>query len=315
MEDMMPPRAVHVLMFMQASDERGIAADSIAQYVTGIRSMALELGYSADGLKDPRVQRMKRSLKKRDRKPKRRRLPITVAILRDVVLAARAVRSHEQVMLWGAMSLGIHGLFRAGEIVRGSGKKTTLTWSDCEISSNGAQIRVFLKTSKSDLRSRGVWVTIKATGSSVCPVSYMLMVSRYCAKSGVEREECPVFHHPDGKPWTYKELHAGIRGAVQALGFNSKEYGSHSLRIGGATTLALQGVQAHVIKSKGRWKSLAYQLYVRDNGEHEESVAKAFGRAATTDSSSPLDAFGGLSIKSATSMSGGSLEVLFKENS
>src|SRR6202165_2981387 len=43
---------------------------------------------------------------------------------------------------------------------------------------------------------------------------------------------------------------------------NAELYKGHSFRRGGATSLARVGVADSVIKTIGRWKSQAYQLYV-----------------------------------------------------
>ena len=43
----------------------------------------------------------------------------------------------------------------------------------------------------------------------------------------------------------------------------AEDYAGHSFRIGAAMTAAACGVPAEVIKTLGRWKSQAYQLYVR----------------------------------------------------
>jgi hypothetical protein len=65
-----------------------------------------------------------------------------------------------------------------------------------------------------------------------------------------------------------------MRNALKKIGMPPFEYGTHSLRIGAATTLAILGFPSHFIQVIGRWKSLSYQLYVR-LGERERKQALA----------------------------------------
>ena len=55
-----------------------------------------------------------------------------------------------------------------------------------------------------------------------------------------------------------------ISSALQQAGIDSKQYATHSFRIGAAATTAKEtGISDVHIKMLGRWKSNAYQLYVR----------------------------------------------------
>ena len=53
------------------------------------------------------------------------------------------------------------------------------------------------------------------------------------------------------------------------------QYALHSGRIGGATQLAPQGATNVQIQRAGRWKSLAFMVYVRAGGERAEFVSQA----------------------------------------
>ena len=67
----------------------------------------------------------------------------------------------------------------------------------------------------------------------------------------------------DGTPLTRKALTKALRDALIAARVPKAElYKGHSFRRGGATSLARVGVPDSVIKTIGRWKSQAYQLYV-----------------------------------------------------
>ena len=60
------------------------------------------------------------------------------------------------------------------------------------------------------------------------------------------------------------------------LGFDSTKYGLHSLRSGGATAAANEGVPDRLFKWHGRWKSeSAKDGYVKDSREALMSVTKS----------------------------------------
>ena len=54
-----------------------------------------------------------------------------------------------------------------------------------------------------------------------------------------------------------------IADGLPALGFDPALLGTHSLRIGGATRLAMLGISEAVIKQLGHWSAETWQLYVR----------------------------------------------------
>jgi hypothetical protein len=58
-------------------------------------------------------------------------------------------------------------------------------------------------------------------------------------------------------------LNQSLKKVASRLGLNVDKYSSHSLRIGGASVLAAAGVPDYVIMKMGRWKSLAFLMYIR----------------------------------------------------
>ena len=51
--------------------------------------------------------------------------------------------------------------------------------------------------------------------------------------------------------------------ALARSGIDDSKYSGHSFRIGAATTAASKGVENCIIKTLGRWTSLAYLEYVK----------------------------------------------------
>ena len=56
---------------------------------------------------------------------------------------------------------------------------------------------------------------------------------------------------------------AAHRSALSKAGVDPSKFCGHSFRIGAATTAAANGVEDAIIKTLGRWRSLAYLDYVK----------------------------------------------------
>ncbi len=76
-------------------------------------------------------------------------------------------------------------------------------------------------------------------------------------------EPGPLFIFEDGSPLSRPRFVTVVRQALAAAGVDPKPYSGHSFRIGAATTAAKKGVEDSTIKMLGRWKSSAYQLYIK----------------------------------------------------
>ena len=90
------------------------------------------------------------------------------------------------------------------------------------------------------------------------------------------------------------------------LGFPAALFGTHSLRIGGATQMALSGYSAAQIQAAGRWSSDCYLVYIRLGDAFFRSLASAL--SASADSS--LSPFGPLSAVQAAGASFDNLPAL-----
>ena len=73
----------------------------------------------------------------------------------------------------------------------------------------------------------------------------------------------PLFVFSDGRLLTRKRFVTLVREALAAGGIDQDKYCGHSFRIGAATTAAARGIEDSVIKTLGRWESVAYLQYVR----------------------------------------------------
>ena len=54
-----------------------------------------------------------------------------------------------------------------------------------------------------------------------------------------------------------------LRSTLQEAGIDATYYSGHSFRIGAATTAAACGISETIIMQMGRWRSSAYQAYIK----------------------------------------------------
>ena len=73
----------------------------------------------------------------------------------------------------------------------------------------------------------------------------------------------PLFKFSDGHYLTRQRLVDALRKALVQSGVDDSKYSGHSFRSGTATTAASKGFEDCIIKTLGRWCSLAYLDYVK----------------------------------------------------
>jgi hypothetical protein len=94
----------------------------------------------------------------------------------------------------------------------------------------------------------------------------------------------PLFRDPNtNQPLRYTPILTIIRSLMSAIGENPDEFGTHSLRIGGATSLFAAGADETVIRTMGRWSSDIHRLYVRACFERCCDWSRKAGSTVVTD--------------------------------
>ena len=67
--------------------------------------------------------------------------------------------------------------------------------------------------------------------------------------------DAPLFGGVGGGPLLYTTVQARLKKCAKAIGLDPADFGSHSLRSGGCTSLRAAGVSWEVCKVVGRWRS------------------------------------------------------------
>lgn len=247
----------------------GLQASTIKCYMSAIRQLHIARGIGDPGInKMAKLEQVIRGIKLEQAKKgekKSPRLPITPALLLSIKeVWEREAITRDTAMLWAAALLCFFGFLRSGEVCTPSEKSfdegSHLTRSDIQVDdlANPQSLQIKIKASKTDPFRQGVLVYVGRTNKPLCPVSALLA---YMVLRG--NKPGPFFTFLDGKPLSRPRFVAEIRRALAAAGVDPKPYSGHSFRIGAATIAAGQGVEDATIKMLGRWKSSAYQLYIK----------------------------------------------------
>ena len=72
--------------------------------------------------------------------------------------------------------------------------------------------------------------------------------------------------------------YSSCRDSLKRLGFNPDDYGLHSLRSGGITSVVRNSVLERLLKVHGRWKTdAAKDMYVEESLDNRLQVTKCLG--------------------------------------
>ena len=272
------PASEHQLcQFVSYLAEGKLCHSTIKCYLSAVRQMHVAEGYG-----DPRMSSMARleqvlrgikSLQARTRGRSLPRLPITP----DLLLKMKGVwqkrgTTWDNTMLWAAVTLCFFGFFRSGEITvpttSAFDEGAHLTFRDVTVDSveHPQVLRVRLKASKTDPFRVGINVFVGRTDKGVSAVL------AYMAVRGPGPG--PLFQFQDGRFLTRARLVTEVKEAISAGGVDSSPYSGHSFRSGAATTAARQGIAEATIQKLGRWKSSAYQLYIKTPRQELAAVSQ-----------------------------------------
>ena len=281
-----------------------ISYSTIKSYLCHAKSIVTMLGHDGESFSCPRLAHALRTVKReRGSKTRQKRIPITISLLSVFLpLLDRCLTKHSA--LAAVLCVGVYGLFRSGELVPKQNNSATLfrrhvCWED-----DKATIR--LDHSKTDPFRVGVDVVIYANGTDSCPFAAL---RHHWHAAPLQHPNAPVFQNDDGSAFTYSQLNNSVKNLADAVGLDHTRFSGHSLRIGGATSLAILGYPAHVIQALGRWKSLSYQLYTRMTDETRRSVAQKLGSGGRVKGT---NYFGGMALNDACSLSLDTIEAVWK---
>ena len=215
----------------------------------------------------PRLEQVLRGIKREQcsTRTDRIRLPITAEIMYQIFrVLARPPAEYQNIMLWAACCTAFFGFLRVGEMTipnqNAYDSSVHLSLQDVSLDSRTTPTIVWLmiKQSKTDLFRKGVKLCLGRTDAVVCPVKALLT---YLAIRG-NSPGC-LFLFKDQTPLTRTRFKTLLSATLRTAGLDDTSYNTHSFRIGAATTAKAVGIADVHIQLLGRWRSSAYQGYIK----------------------------------------------------
>ena len=134
----------------------------------------------------------------------------------------------------------------------------------CDISIYQDHMELFIESSKMDHLRQGATVVIASSGICLCPVA---MLQWYLCTASVKLDKSEQFlfwgiiYSKNGSRLrengglSYTMVQETVLERFKAIGLDKQQYGSHSLRAGGASAAANSGVPDRMFKWHGYWRS------------------------------------------------------------
>ena len=259
---------------------RGVAPATARQYVSTVQTWhEREHGVRlAGGLNMARLPAMLKGMENAEggKRPRRLRRGLQPRKLAKAMRHCLGGGSIVEANWVAALAVGYCGLLRGKEMGRGDNKSSDLTK---ELSRDdvtffrrkGRECAQILmrpcEKGKMGTQGKTVKVWLAGGGRYLDPVAALRHLFEVDPVPKGGWATTPLFRDADGGALTTTRVRTVVRGLVGFLGGSPKEFGAHSLRIGGATAAMAAGVPIHYIKAMGRWSSEVYEIYGRLSDE------------------------------------------------
>ena len=269
----------------------GLKYSNVYAHLAGVRHHFRSANEMYDIFESPTLQSCKTGLRvlqqaSKTVSPSNKRLPFTI----DMVITMGTLvdtSKPSQVMTWTAVFTAYMCLFRKSEYIRDVASKTNhaLLAEDVEFQLlNDSFVRAYEVTPSMFHLLKRVKLTLQSakndawgSGSSMCysvvvPADRLNIVHclfKWCIMARFLSGSDPLFSLLDNgsrKCLQYKDILHAIHLTANRMGLDHTAFGTHSLRIGGASALRASGEDSAVIMRLGRWKSDTFLNYLRVSG-------------------------------------------------
>ena len=248
------PASEDALILFVTSLAARIKPQSINVYPAGVRSLHVSNGYGNPLTPCPRLKQILRGIERNHFAPRKRKMPITFDLLCKIHVFVNFC-SNDDIVYWAAITCGHFLLLRAGEFTLCNKERFNLS-RDLALSDvtsyqspDGQHYwMVHITDSRKLTNDRpGSDPLYTHTHHSVCP-AYAMKSNLALQRSRPNMsEEWPLFLLENNQALTKQQLVTFVSHLLRLIGVDSTAYGTHSFRIGGATSASLAGLADYEI--------------------------------------------------------------------
>ena len=253
----LPVSVPHLSCFISYLHTMGYSPSSVIAHSSSIGYIHRILGYH-NPMSATIIQKLLSGVT-RVSPPTPPRLPITIGILAQLVLAVDQVVPHyyKKLLLKSMLTIGFFGLMRIGELTMSKEKVVPLLLN--QLTFQSSMVSITITHFKHNQKLKPVEIPfLPQSIQEICPVHHL---AQYLNVRG--SEPGPLFAFPSLSPVPRQFFSSTLSKLISFSGFQGDRYKSHSLRIGGATYYASLGYSDAQIRLLGRWDSNAFIKYIR----------------------------------------------------
>ena len=180
-------------------------------------------------------------------------------------------------MVWACICVGYFGSFRAGELLTKTthafDPSSTCSWADINFKSK-SKMSIRIKNPKTMAGKSEIINLFVFPDKRFCPIRAMKKLKKTAKKNGFFQQNLPVFWFESGKCLTISALSDIVKKLLKKSKFKNRKISAKSLRSGIPSDLENHPDLFNDLHIKiwGRWKSNAYQRYMKDNQYQREWI-------------------------------------------
>ena len=257
-----------------------LKAGSIQSYLSALQTISKFLGLKSQKvIKDTAkllVRGIQRSEKQVAFKPTD---PLTFKILIAIkeILKKKNWKPQGKKVVWACICVGYFGSFRASELLTKTAHafdpSSTCSWADI-IFKTKSKMSIRVKNPKTMAGKSEMIDLFAFPDKHFCPIRAMKKLKKSAKKAGFFQQNLPIFRFESGKCLTISNLSDIVKKLLKKSKFKNLKISAKSLRSGIPSDLENYPDLFNDLHIKiwGRWKSNAYQRYMKDDQYQREWI-------------------------------------------
>lgn len=258
-----------------------ISYGTIRNYIGSLPALYISVGIEISVSKTsyPALSRCLKGIRRRSGFEPRAKSHLSFALLSSFRDKCN-LRNRKCLAHWSAICVGFFSFLRSANLVpklKGLREpESFLLRRNFRFAERGALLFVnFTKTIQFGERSLEIPIPY-IPKSFCCPVTAVRCLITLCPLS----DSVPLFSWSETEFVTYSSLLQFIKLLASQVGLDPSDFGTHSLRSGGATCAAECGAPDFLLKAQGDWKSDAYLRYIHVSPDERWSLPLMMASAA-----------------------------------